>query len=181
MNELQFCEQYSKHKKAVLLFVQGMMRGDRLQIAEDLASETWLHAWRNREQWRGDCSFRTWLCSIAVNVVRSYWRSKKSPLRGGDVVMVPIVSVFNVKDPATGPPSKTTDRLHAAREINRLEPEEIQLLTLKYIYGVSNQDIAVKMSETEKITTKAVKTRMFRIRERARQKFTKTQRFRGRT
>ena len=44
-------------------------------LAEDAAQETFVRAWRSREDFRGASSEKTWLTSIAVNVCRNMLRS----------------------------------------------------------------------------------------------------------
>lgn len=46
--------------------------------AEDLTQETLLRAARGWEAFRGECSPRTWLHRIAVNVLRDHWRNDAS-------------------------------------------------------------------------------------------------------
>ena len=41
-------------------------------LAEDAAQETFVRAWRSREDFRGASSEKTWLTSIAVNVCLLY-------------------------------------------------------------------------------------------------------------
>ena len=53
-------------------------------LAEDAAQETFVRAWRSREDFRGASSEKTWLTSIAVNVcrnmLRSPWHSRRVDL-----------------------------------------------------------------------------------------------------
>ena len=46
-------------------------------IAEDLAQETFLRAYRNLGSFRGECRFSTWLVRIALNQVSSYFSSRR--------------------------------------------------------------------------------------------------------
>ena len=46
--------------------------------AEDILQESLLRAARSRETFRGDCTFRTWLNRIIVNVFRTWVTSKPS-------------------------------------------------------------------------------------------------------
>jgi len=39
-----------------------------VQLAEDAAQETFLKAYRHLDSFRGDCSEKTWLTGIAINV-----------------------------------------------------------------------------------------------------------------
>lgn len=64
---------------------QGLVRaqlrhllGDDPAMADDLAQETFVLAWRKLEQFRGDARFGTWLYRIAHTCFLQYWRSKGS-------------------------------------------------------------------------------------------------------
>ena len=48
--------------------------GER-HLAEDAFQETFLKAWKNAENFRGESSAKTWLSSIAVNTCRDMLRS----------------------------------------------------------------------------------------------------------
>jgi RNA polymerase sigma-70 factor (ECF subfamily) len=43
---------------------------------EDLVQESLFRAFRRIESWRGDAGFRTWLCTIAVNLLRDEHRKR---------------------------------------------------------------------------------------------------------
>src|SRR4029453_9106684 len=48
------------------------------QLAEDLTSETFEKAWRNRERYRNDiAAFSTWLFTIARRVAQDYYRKHR--------------------------------------------------------------------------------------------------------
>ena len=49
----------------------------RCDVSEELAQETFLNAWRNLHQLRDLKGFRSWLYSIARNVLRNYYRQNK--------------------------------------------------------------------------------------------------------
>lgn len=44
------------------------------QLAEDLAQEAFIKAWRKLPQFRGDCSFKVWLGRIVTNTTLDYLR-----------------------------------------------------------------------------------------------------------
>ena len=44
-------------------------------LAETIAQDTLLRAYKGRESFRGDCSLNTWLTGIAINVTRDHLRS----------------------------------------------------------------------------------------------------------
>lgn len=62
---------------------QGLVRaqlrhllGDDPALADDLAQETFVLAWRKLGQFRGESRFSTWLYRIAHSCFQQYWRSK---------------------------------------------------------------------------------------------------------
>ena len=46
-------------------------------LADSIAQDTLLRAYRGRENFRGDCSVTTWLTGIAINVIRDHLRSPR--------------------------------------------------------------------------------------------------------
>jgi len=46
-------------------------------LAESITQDTLLKAYMGRESFRGDCSVKTWLTGIAINVMRDHLRSAK--------------------------------------------------------------------------------------------------------
>ena len=46
-------------------------------LADSIAQDTLLRAYRGRENFRGDCSITTWLTGIALNVTRDHLRSPR--------------------------------------------------------------------------------------------------------
>lgn len=62
---------------------QGLVRaqlrrllGDDPTLADDLAQETFIIAWRKLAQFRGESRFSTWLYRIAYTCFQQYWRSR---------------------------------------------------------------------------------------------------------
>jgi RNA polymerase sigma-70 factor (ECF subfamily) len=46
-------------------------------LADSITQDTFLRAYRGRENFRGDCSVTTWLTGIAINVMRDHLRSPR--------------------------------------------------------------------------------------------------------
>ena len=63
------------HRARILRFVT-YSTGDP-DLAETITQDTLLKAWMGRENFRGDCSVKTWLTGIAINVTRDHLRSAK--------------------------------------------------------------------------------------------------------
>jgi len=71
-----FGELVRRHQSPVRAFLTRLTRGD-LHLADDLAQETFLKAWRKLQTFRGDSRFSTWLFGIAFNEFRGAARQKK--------------------------------------------------------------------------------------------------------
>src|SRR3954451_14243543 len=71
-----FAVLYETHKRAVFAICLRMLHDQSL--AEDLTQEVFLCAFRRVNSFREDCTFRTWLHSIAVNCVLMHFRSRKT-------------------------------------------------------------------------------------------------------
>jgi len=65
-----FGELVVRHQSAVRQFLRHLTRGDAA-LADDLAQETFVQAYRGLRRYRGDAQFCTWLIGIAHN----HWRN----------------------------------------------------------------------------------------------------------
>lgn len=61
------------HQSVLRAWLRRLLQADAAWV-DDLAQETWLRAYRNLAQWRGEAGFRTWLLRIAVHVCRDHQR-----------------------------------------------------------------------------------------------------------
>jgi RNA polymerase sigma-70 factor, ECF subfamily len=64
-DEAAFSALVERHRRELQVHCYRMLGS--LEDAEDLTQETFLRAWRKRESFRGDSSFRAWLYGIATN------------------------------------------------------------------------------------------------------------------
>ena len=64
-----------RHQGLVRAQLQRLL-GDDPALADDLAQETFVLAWRKLDQFRGESHFSTWLYRIAYSCFQQYWRSK---------------------------------------------------------------------------------------------------------
>jgi RNA polymerase sigma-70 factor, ECF subfamily len=65
---------YDRFHADVYRFVTRIARAD---VADDLAQQTFLEAYRSAPRFRGDSAVKTWLFGIAVNQVRNYFRGEQ--------------------------------------------------------------------------------------------------------
>ena len=121
-------------------------------LAEDAVQETFLKAYRAFDQYRGDCSEKSWLCRIAVNTCRDMQRG--SWFRHVDRR----VSLESLPEPAVQPRED-----HAALTLALLSlPRKLrETLTLYYYQDMSTTEIA----ETLGIAQSSVSNRLWRGRD----------------
>lgn len=78
-----FGELVSRHQSAVRTVLRRLTRGDA-GLADDLAQDTFVLAWRNIRHFRFEARFSTWIHRIAINAWRSEARRKRELLLDAD-------------------------------------------------------------------------------------------------
>ena len=71
-----FAELVRRHQSAVRGMLRKLTRGNEV-LADELAQETFLRAYRSVQRFRGEAKFSTWLYRIAYNVFQSDARAAK--------------------------------------------------------------------------------------------------------
>jgi len=71
-----FGELVRRYQSPVRAFLARLARGDA-HLADDLAQETFVKAWRKLQTYRGSAKFSTWLFGIAYNEFRTVARQRK--------------------------------------------------------------------------------------------------------
>lgn len=75
MRDFEFL--YDKYNKEIFLFILRMMNFN-YDLAEELTQETFYQLYLSLSRFKGNCSMKTWICSIAKNVCYKYFR--KNPI-----------------------------------------------------------------------------------------------------
>lgn len=136
-------------------------------IAEDVAQETFVRAWRGLDRFRGESSFKTWLYRIASNVARTHLDRRGRQARVGDRSLDDDAERLQAGDvPSAAPDAETAlvTRDTIDRALAEL-PEELRLaLVLRDVEGLDYKEIAVVTGAP--IGT--VESRIFRARRRLR-------------
>ncbi len=70
-----FGQIFEEHHRFIYKFIYAMLGNH--ESAEELTQETFLGAFKGIGSLRGDASLKTWLCSIAKNLVYQSFRSKR--------------------------------------------------------------------------------------------------------
>lgn len=116
--------------------------------AEELTSRTFLNAFANLDQYRGrGKGFSAWLMSIAHNLLANWYRD-----RGRRPPTATLDDAIDV--PADVPaPESSLERSELTRQVRtaveQLAPDRQQLISLKYVDGLSNAAIGRIMGRTE--------------------------------
>jgi RNA polymerase sigma-70 factor (ECF subfamily) len=116
--------------------------------ALSLTQDTFLHAWRSRASFRGDCSIATWLMRIAVNLVRNHTRTggfrfwKKAAATAIDVTDLQA----HFAHPAASAESALMARQQLAKvweSVERLSARQKTIFLLRFVDELGLAEIAV--------------------------------------
>lgn len=118
------------HQSALRGFLLRLARGDRA-LADDLAQETFLEAWRKIRQYRGAGAFRSWLTRIAFTRYLMEARRRK---------LEPLDETADTRQPEGGLDPGV--RFDLERAMARLPAAERAALTLCYAQEYSNEEAA---------------------------------------
>lgn len=115
------------------------------ETTEDLVSQVFLKAWQNLDRYKlGGSPFIAWLYTIARNLVIDFYRAKKDNL--------PLDDARTLPSDRQSPPEEVEARfdLEAMRDgLQALTGDQQQVLILKYIAGLPNENIAKVMKKQE--------------------------------
>lgn len=118
-------------------------------LAQDAAQETFIKAYRHLPQFRGECSFKSWLTGIAINTCRDFLRTawfRRIDRRFDTAVLS-----------ETPAPNDFEDHTVLA-EVNRLPKRYREVILLRYYQGMKLKETADML----KISSSAVKQRLKR-------------------
>ncbi len=146
-----FAELVRNHQSPVRGLLRQLTRSD-LALADDLAQETFLRAYKNIRSFRGEAKFSTWLYRIAYNCFREDARKRK------ELVGIDESQLEAEQDPQTVDPALKHDLMQALQLLPLHERSAILLCCQN---GLSH-DEAARVLE---IPLGTVKTNVLRGRE----------------
>ena len=163
-----FCE-YCRPHEARLLRQAMAVCGD-VALAEDLAQDTLVEAWKCIRRYNGRCRFFTWLCAILLNRYRNVRRQKRpvpfSALHVGELE--------NARDAIESVADTSPQPDHAAQEVERdavlrrsieqLSAKHREVIHLRFFVDDSLESIAAALN----CSVGTVKSRLFHALERLR-------------
>lgn len=125
-----------RHQGMVRAQLRRLLHGDAAR-ADDLAQETFLQAWRNLHQFRGEARFSTWLYRIAYSRFLQSLRKRQHPAdTAGDDTARPERSVSG----------EIALRLDLARAMRGLSRDEQAVLLHVAQLGLSHEEAAYVLS-----------------------------------
>lgn len=114
----------------------------------DALQQTWLKAWANRAQFRGQARYSSWVTRIAINealqILRSASRTRWLPIEDFEIRTQPV----------------NVDHIGLERKLSSLPDTYRNVLNMHAVYGMTDAEIA----SAERITLGAAKSRLFRAR-----------------
>lgn len=114
-------------------------------VAEDVAQECMLRAWRHRKKLRDPNVGRVWLLRITANLCRDHGRRKQR--RGGTTVSLDC-EPSSLKPHVDATLQKREELERVMTEIDNLSPKRRQVLYLHAIEQLSHDEIATVLSMT---------------------------------
>ncbi|MCQ6560980.1 sigma-70 family RNA polymerase sigma factor [Paenibacillus mendelii] len=130
--------------------------GDR-HLAEDASQEAFIRAYRNWSSFRGDCSVKTWLTRITVNVCRDKLGLKMASEQLMDPQLLQHAERDSAEDEALVRYSRTLILKHVAK----LPPHYHEVIYFYYYMELSTREIAEATGTPEG----TVRGRLHRARE----------------
>jgi len=121
------------------LYASGAGRSD----VEDLVQETFFRAFRKVDSWRGDAAFRSWLFTIAGNLLRDDYRKRK----GRQILSIEDRDLPDRADPeADLVASEAAERVREG--LSRLPRLQREVFLLRSQEGREYDDIAAALGTT---------------------------------
>jgi RNA polymerase sigma-70 factor (ECF subfamily) len=123
-----FAELVRRHQSMVRGLLRRLASGDAA-LADDLAQDTFLRAYRALGSWRGGARFSTWLCAIAYRAWATSARRSPAP-------------VPPEPEPRRAAADLSIDRHDLSRALASLRGEEREALALAYGQELTHEEAA---------------------------------------
>ncbi|MEU6857824.1 ECF subfamily RNA polymerase sigma factor, BldN family [Glycomyces sp. NPDC046736] len=144
-----FGEIYDRYSDTVYRYIY--FRVNNAQLAEDLASETFLRALRRISSfsWQGR-AFGAWLVTIARNLVVDHFKSGRYRL---EIVKPDVLGADAAEtDPTTSPETAALEKLTNATlltAVKKLNPDQQECIVLRFLQGFTVAETARTMGKNE--------------------------------
>lgn len=155
-------ELFERHFDSICRFFENKISAD----VEELVQATFLACVDNRDQFRGQSSFRTYLFSIARYQLYGYFRSKR---RDGQALDFGVTSLVDMGTSPRSQIARDEQQRLLLSALCALPLEQQILLELHYWEGMEMADLG----EVFAINPTTVRTRLFRARQALREQMAK--------
>jgi RNA polymerase sigma-70 factor, ECF subfamily len=133
-----FAELVARHQSKVRTVLRRLTRGD-IALADDLAQETFVLAWKNLSRFRFEARFSTWIYRIAFNAWQSEARKKREVLLEVGDDALPIASEAQDELP------DIASRLDLERAMATLSDGERAAISACYYADLSHEEAAAAL------------------------------------
>lgn len=142
----EFHDFYNSHIDKVYRYVFFRVSADK-ELAQDLVSEIFLKALTHFGDYNKDISKSAWVMTIAKNHLANYWRDKK-PAEQIPEDEDEYVGSFWLKS-AVNTFKREKDKQQLAELLEKLGPDDKEIVTFHYLFGYSYAEIAAMKNMTE--------------------------------
>jgi len=144
-----FTEIVEKYQVPILRYLFRLT--GNYQLAQDLAQDTFIQAYKSILKTNSDLKFRAWLYRIATNNALQYHRHKR-------VLSFLLFDSNKIEEiPSSSDPSEITDEKIVIREtLSKVNPKHRTSLVLHYVEGFKYREIAEILGITEEGVRKRV-------------------------
>lgn len=153
-----FGELIRRHQSRVRMFLRRLCGDD--PMADDLAQDSFLHAWDKLGTYTGQGSFIGWLLKVAYT---TFLQAKRKSKRYAEVLREAAL----VADDAPGMHAETTELPDLVKLLAALTDDERAIMVMSYALGFSHREI----SEATGHPVGTVKSVLFRGKEKIRLRF----------
>lgn len=126
------------------LFAHLYLLGVPSEDVEDVAQEAALQVYRSLKTYRPAQPFLPWMRSIAAHVAGNYWRSRKKERQGGTAFRRYLEQKWAECDGGAAIGKWISNGLRSC--IDRLQPRQRELVSLRYFDDLDSSSIASQLS-----------------------------------
>ena len=141
MNDRDFEKLYRQHFDPVYRFALSLTLDEHR--AEEITQNTFFKALQTIDDFRGECSVKTWLCTIAKNLFLSEQRKKKTE---------PLEAFEQLPDGSAGPEERTLQRdesIRLHRLLHELPEPFKEVFSLRVFAQLSFKEIGSLFGKSE--------------------------------
>ena len=138
-----------EHYQAPIVRYLLRMTGDQ-EVAQDLAQDTFVQAFRAILKTTSELSFNAWLYEIATNNARQFHRRRRL------LSFIPLADVDGTGAPPAAPPDRVEERVTVQETLLKLPYEQRVPMVLHFVEGFKYREVADIVGASEEAVRKRV-------------------------